>query len=90
MNISLPASLRRYVEERVAEGGYGDTSEYVRDLIRRERDARTMTGPEWLDAQLLAGLDSGQAVVATPEWFIERRNRLVAEFKPAESGTMAK
>lgn len=36
MNISLPDALKDFVETRVAEDGYGTTSEYVRELIRRE------------------------------------------------------
>jgi antitoxin ParD1/3/4 len=36
MNISLPDSLRALVDEQVARGGFGSTSEYVRDLIRRD------------------------------------------------------
>ncbi len=38
LNISLPEPLKRYVEARVAEGEYGTPSEYVRDLIRHDRD----------------------------------------------------
>jgi antitoxin ParD1/3/4 len=36
MNISLPDSLKDFVEEQVAEKGYGTSSEYVRELIRRD------------------------------------------------------
>lgn len=42
MNISLPESLKDFVEERVAEGGYGTTSEYVRELIRHDQDRRRL------------------------------------------------
>jgi antitoxin ParD1/3/4 len=38
MNISLPDSLREFVDQRVAEGSYGTSSEYLRDLIRRDQD----------------------------------------------------
>lgn len=38
MNISLPQSLKAYVDERVASAGYGTSSEYVRELIRRDQD----------------------------------------------------
>ena len=38
MNVSLPESLREFIDEQVTERGYGTTSEYVRDLIRREQD----------------------------------------------------
>ncbi len=38
MNISLPDSLKAFVDERVASGGYGTSSEYLRVLIRRDQD----------------------------------------------------
>jgi putative addiction module CopG family antidote len=38
MNVSLPGEFKAFVDARVARGGYGSTSEFVRDLIRRERD----------------------------------------------------
>lgn len=38
MNISLPGALKDFVDEQVAERGYGSSSEYVRELIRRDRE----------------------------------------------------
>jgi antitoxin ParD1/3/4 len=38
MNISLPEALKSFVDEQVAERGYATSSEYVRELIRRELD----------------------------------------------------
>ncbi|MFH0341622.1 MAG: DUF6362 family protein [Chromatiales bacterium] len=38
MNISLPDSLKAFVDEQVAQRGYGTGSEYVRELIRKEQD----------------------------------------------------
>ena len=38
MNISLPDSLKAFVDSQVSERGYGTSSEYVRALIRRDRD----------------------------------------------------
>lgn len=40
MNISLPDSLKAFVDEEVSERGYASSSEYVRELIRREWDRR--------------------------------------------------
>lgn len=37
MNISLPDTLRDYVQERIESGQYASISDYVRDLIRRDR-----------------------------------------------------
>ena len=38
MNISLPETLRSFVDEQVADGSYSSSSEYVRDLLRKEQD----------------------------------------------------
>ncbi|WP_137845184.1 ribbon-helix-helix domain-containing protein [Microbacterium sp. 2FI] len=38
MNVSLPDALKQFVDEQVSERGFGTTSEYVRDLIRYDRD----------------------------------------------------
>lgn len=38
MNISLPEPLKKFVDEHVAKAGYGTSSEYVRELIRRDQD----------------------------------------------------
>jgi antitoxin ParD1/3/4 len=38
MNISLPDSLKSFVDEQVTQRGYSTSSEYVRELIRRDQD----------------------------------------------------
>lgn len=38
MNISITDQLKRWAEARVAEGRYASTSDYVRDLIRRDQE----------------------------------------------------
>ena len=38
MNISLPEALKAFIDDQVAERGYATSSEYIRELIRRERD----------------------------------------------------
>ena len=40
MNISLPDSMRTYVEEQVANGGYSTASEYFRELVRNEQQRK--------------------------------------------------
>ena len=37
MNISLPESMRTYVEEQVGSGGYSTVSEYFRKLVRQDQ-----------------------------------------------------
>ena len=42
MNISLPDTLRTFVEEQVQQRGYGTSSEYVRELIRKDQDRQRL------------------------------------------------
>jgi antitoxin ParD1/3/4 len=44
MNISLPDSLKAYIDEQVACRGYGTTSEYLRELIRQDQDRQRLRG----------------------------------------------
>jgi len=44
MNISLPDALKTFVDEQVAGRGYGTSSEYVRELIRRDQDRQRLRG----------------------------------------------
>ncbi|MDI6624264.1 MAG: type II toxin-antitoxin system ParD family antitoxin [Brevundimonas sp.] len=37
MNISLPDQMKAWVEAQTADGRYSNTSDYIRDLIRREQ-----------------------------------------------------
>ncbi|SCK42289.1 antitoxin ParD1/3/4 [Variovorax sp. HW608] len=37
MNVSLPDAMKAFVDEQVAERGYGTSSEYVRELIRKDQ-----------------------------------------------------
>ena len=69
MNVSLPAKLKEFVDTQVDEGSYGSTSEYVRDLIRRDQDRRR------LRATLLEGADAPVAAVADAAYFVSLRER---------------
>lgn len=63
MNISLPDSLKSYVDEQVADRGFGTSSEYVRELIRRDRDRQR------LRQLLLEGASSAPAAPADAGYF---------------------
>jgi antitoxin ParD1/3/4 len=88
LHISLPDNLKRYVEQQVADGGYGNTSEYIRELIRRDREERKRQAQEKLEALLLEGLDSlerDERIEVTPEYWSERRARLLAQFEAQQN-----
>ena len=38
MNVSLPDKMKQWVEEQVQTGRYGNASDYVRDLVRRDQE----------------------------------------------------
>ncbi len=40
MNVSLPSSMKAYVDERVEHDEYGTASEYIRELIRTDQRQR--------------------------------------------------
>ena len=54
----LPASMRDYIDERVRAGQYGNTSEYLRELIRQDQAAQADAR---LRALIVEGLESGPA-----------------------------
>ena len=67
MNISLPEALKAFVDEQVAGRGYGTSSEYVRELIRKDQDRQA------LRALLLEGAASAPAVTADAAYFASLR-----------------
>ncbi|MGE3745707.1 MAG: type II toxin-antitoxin system ParD family antitoxin [Sphingomonadaceae bacterium] len=55
MNVSVPEALKAWAEARVAEGRYSSTSDYVRDLMRRDQERAEKI------AALQAAIDEGRA-----------------------------
>jgi antitoxin ParD1/3/4 len=78
MNISLPADLRDFVDEKLARGRYSSASEYVRELIRADlkREAK-----DRIDQLLLDGLASGPAKPMTKKDWKEIRSRIEGRVK---------
>jgi antitoxin ParD1/3/4 len=55
MNISLPESLKSFVDSRVKNRGYASHSEYLRDLVRKDEQE---AAKDELRALLTKGLES--------------------------------
>ncbi|HET8985757.1 MAG TPA: type II toxin-antitoxin system ParD family antitoxin [Trueperaceae bacterium] len=72
MNVSLPESLKEYIDEQATAGGYGSSSEYVRELIRRDQE-RTR-----LRQLLLTGAESAPGRTADAKYFADFRRRFSA------------
>ena len=64
MSFALPESLREYIDQRVRDGNYGNTSEYLRDLIRRDQHEQAAAR---LRALITDGLSSGAGTSITEE-----------------------
>ena len=58
MSFALPEAMRSYIDERVVEGNYGNTSEYIRDLVRKDQQEQARNR---LRALIEEGLISGPA-----------------------------
>lgn len=58
MNISLPESLKNFVKERTDNTDYSNPSDYIRALIRADKQK---AAEEKLEKALLEGLNSGPA-----------------------------
>jgi antitoxin ParD1/3/4 len=72
LNISLPEALKNYVEGQVASGDWGTPSEYVRELIRQDKERRLST----LEQDLLAAAKGPRIELSVSE--IRRKGLVTA------------
>lgn len=63
MNISLPDALKTFVDDQVTSRGYSTSSEYVRELIRKDQDRQHLRG------LLLAGAESAPTAPVDADYF---------------------
>ena len=70
MNVSLPEALKAFVEDQVSARGYSTSSEYVRELIRKDQDRQRFRG------MLLEGAASPQTATADADYFDQLRGRV--------------
>ena len=70
LTISLPESLKEFIDNEVQSKGYGNVSEYVRGLLReaqsREADAK-------LELLLAEGLSQGDDILVGAEFWADLR-----------------
>ena len=72
MNVSLPDAMKAWVERQTETGRYGNASDYVRDLIRRDQDRQSALAE--LQALVNEGLASGPAEGFDVEpWLTQKR-----------------
>lgn len=83
LNISLPQSLRDYVENQVGRLGYSTPSEYVRTLLREDQKR---SAQERLETLLLEGLESDKPIEITPEYWERKRRQLIERHDRKKTG----
>lgn len=78
LTISLPDSLRDFVDSQVRTRGYGNVSEYFRGLVR---DAREQESQKRLERLLLEGLDSGEDIALVPKHWTKKKKAILARVR---------
>jgi antitoxin ParD1/3/4 len=73
MNISLPDSMKAFVDVQIQQRGYGSSSEYIRDLIRNDQ---LRQAEQRLAALMLEGLESGPAIPTGKTYWENKREAL--------------
>jgi antitoxin ParD1/3/4 len=82
MHVSVPTSIKAFVDERVAAGGFGSVSDYVRALIREDQREQAR---ERLEQKLLEALESKESPM-TPEDWISLRAQLTQRHRGRDAG----
>ena len=57
-DVTFPPRLIKWIETRVAEGGYANAQDYLNELVRRDKEAASAE-TEWLREQIRIGKESG-------------------------------
>jgi len=73
MNISLPEVLKEFVDSQVGSRSSNTSSEYVRELIRKDRDRQKLLG------MLLAGAQSAPTAPVNAAYFDGLRKRITSK-----------
>lgn len=73
MNVSLPEQMKSWVEQQSAGGRFANSSDYVRDLIRRDQERGVVIAE--LQAAIDAGLNSGPASPFDPAAFKQKMHQ---------------
>jgi antitoxin ParD1/3/4 len=78
VTISMPESMKEFVETEVRTKGYGNVSEYFRELVR---DAQTRASEARLQVLLLEGLSSGDDIQVTSEFWKDLRTEALSRLR---------
>jgi len=74
MNISLPDSLKAFAQDQTETNNYSNPSDYVRSLIREDKEKKE--AQLRIESLLLEGLNSGEAIPVSQEYWKDKKARL--------------
>lgn len=78
MSFALPEAMRSYVDQRVRSGQYGNTSEYLRELIRRDQEEQAKRR---LRELIEEGLNSGPGQALTPKRVVQLKKQALGDLR---------
>jgi antitoxin ParD1/3/4 len=79
MNISLPEKMKKWVEAQVEKGTYANSSDYVRDTIRKDIEKRQAIAE--LQAAIDEGINSGPSIPWDVDEFLKEMHKQADEAK---------
>jgi len=77
MNVSLPDGMKSWVESQARSGRYSNSSDYVRDLIRRDQEREAIIAN--MQQRVIEGIDSGAGSHSMDELREIARQRIAGE-----------
>jgi antitoxin ParD1/3/4 len=80
LNIVLPDQILAFVEEQATAAGFNTANEYVYQLILREQER--LSQQKRVESLLLEGLESGEPIEATDDWWEQKRIQLERIHQP--------
>ena len=76
LTIALPDTAQDYIDEQLAKGCYATVDEVVIALILAEKKRQAK---QTLNGMIREGLNSGEPIAVTPEWWDQQREQLLQE-----------
>jgi antitoxin ParD1/3/4 len=77
LNISLPDNLEAVIAQQAEQAGFDTATDYLVHLVLREQDR--LSQQEKIEALLIEGLESGEPIEATDEWWQQKHSALLAQ-----------
>jgi antitoxin ParD1/3/4 len=75
ITVELPDELAIQIQSQIAQGEFSNLGEYVVYLLQQEHSQLRSTE---LEKMFLAGLDSGELIEITDQWWEQKRREILS------------